>query len=168
MRLPDTWNRKESGSKLVEKTISRIRFEIGQVDHLLQSYADLLEQVRHQPPTLVEATAVASVLHSFYNGLESIFLTIAKDIDADVPTSAHWHRDLLTQMTKGTSKRGPVLTTKTYQRLASYLGFRHFYRHSYSFFLAWDELEDLVTPLQEFWGRVKSELESFVDSMSAQ
>jgi hypothetical protein len=31
------------------------------------------------------------------------------------------------------------------------LGFRHFYRHGYSFFLEWDELEELVTPLAEVW-----------------
>lgn len=120
---------------MVEKVVSQIKFEIEQIDHLLASYADLLERTREQEPDLIETTAAASVLHSFYNGLENIFLVIAKGIDADVPTSAQWHRVLLTRMTEPTSSRKPVLMTETAHRLASYLGFRHFYRHSYSFFL---------------------------------
>ena len=66
---------------MVEKTISQVEFEIGQIDQLLEIYADLLEQVRRETPGLVEVAAVASVLHSFYNGLERIFLSIAKGID---------------------------------------------------------------------------------------
>jgi hypothetical protein len=58
---------------------------------------------------LVEITATASVLHSFYNGLENIFLTIAKGLDESVPSGAKWHRELLMQMADTNPKRGPVL-----------------------------------------------------------
>jgi len=54
--------------------------------------------------------------------------------------------------------RGPVLTVGTAHQLVSYLGFRHFYRHSYSFFLEWGELEKLVTPLAEVWEQTKVNL----------
>jgi hypothetical protein len=37
-------------------------------------------------------TALASVLHSFYNGLENIFLSIARHVDQQVPTGDRWHR----------------------------------------------------------------------------
>jgi hypothetical protein len=160
------WKRKESYFGLTEKVISQVKFEIGQLDQLFESYADLLEQVQKNMPDLVEVTAVASVLHSFYNGLENIFLSIAKGIDAHVPTGSQWHRDLLTQMTESTSSRGPVLTAEMVHGLTDYLGFRHFYRHSYSFFLEWDELEKLVTPLAEVWDQAKDELQLFLDSLS--
>jgi hypothetical protein len=151
---------------LIEKVISQVRFETGRIDHLFESYADLLERVQAKSPDLVEITAVAAVLHSFYNGLEKIFLSIAKGIDRNVPTGAQWHRDLLTKMTEATSNRGPVLTVDTARRLANYLGFRHFYRHSYSFFLEWDELEGLVTPSAKVWGQVKDDLQLFLDGLS--
>jgi len=150
---------------LVDKVVSQVKFEIGQIDHLFETYADLLEQARSNAPDLVEVTAVGSVLHSFYNGLENIFLSIAKSIDADVPSGSQWHRDLLTQMTEATSDREPVLTTETAHQLADYLGFRHFYRHSYSFFLEWDELEKLVLPLPEVWEQVKGEILLFLASL---
>ncbi|MFB0533999.1 MAG: hypothetical protein ACETWR_03340 [Anaerolineae bacterium] len=151
---------------MVDRVIPQVKFEIGQINHLFESYADLLERAQKKTPDLVEVTAMASVLHSFYNGLEKIFLSIAKGIDQDVPAGAQWHRDLLTRMAEATSSRGPVLTVHMAHQLANYLGFRHFYRHSYSFFLEWDELEKLVTSLAEVWERTKNELQLFLDSLN--
>jgi hypothetical protein len=150
---------------LVDKVVSQVTFEIEQIDRLFDSYAALLEKTQEGIPGLVEVTAVASVLHSFYNGLENILLCIAKGIDRDVPSGAQWHRDLLTQMVEATSFRPPVLTDETTQRLADYLAFRHFYRHSYTFFLEWEEMVNLVTPLTEVWQRVKGEIDRFLSGL---
>lgn len=149
---------------MVEKVISHVKFEIEQIDRLFEDYVDLLERVQKKEPDLVEVTAVASVMHSFYNGLENIFLSIAKGIDQNVPTGDMWHRNLLTRMTETTSSRKQVLTVDMSQKLADYLGFRHFYRHSYSFFLEWNELKNIVTPVTEIWKQTKNELQLFLDS----
>jgi hypothetical protein len=106
------------------------------------------------------------VLHSFYNGLENIFLSIAKGIDQKVPTGAQWHRDLLNQMAEATSGRGPVLTIETTHRLANYLAFRYFYQHSYSFLLSWEEMQKLVTELAEVWNQTKQGLQLFLSSLA--
>jgi hypothetical protein len=151
---------------LAKKIVSRLEFEISQIDQLLQTYAELLDRAQRTTPDLVEVTATASVLHSFYNGLESIFTVIAKEIDHDTPVGQQWHRDLLTQMTRPTPTRQAVLSLTTAHRLADYLGFRHFYRHSYSFFLDWGELERLVGSLAEVWAQTKQELTLFLDSFS--
>lgn len=145
-----------------EKVVSQIVFEIEQIDILLDSYSELLRRARQNSPDLVEVTALASIIHSFYNGLENIFLNIAKKIDGGVPDTQRWHRDLLTQMSNPTQNREPIISAKVADRLADYLGFRHFYRHSYSFFLDWEELEKLVMPLEEVWTEVKTELEIFL------
>ncbi len=116
-------------------------------------------------PSLIELTAMASVLHSFYNGLENAFLSIAKELDDSVPRGPRWHRDLLAQMAQATPKRKPVISTTTRQRLTDYLGFRHFYRHAYAFFVDWNELEKLVIPLQAVWAQTKSEFQSFLDTL---
>lgn len=96
---------------MADNVISQVTFEIGQIDQLLTVYADLVERVQQRPPDLVEITALASVLHSFYNGLENIFLSIAKGLDQQVPTGAQWHRDLLVHMTQETAPRGSVIST---------------------------------------------------------
>lgn len=53
--------------------VRRVQFEILQINQLLETYQDLLDRVVHKSPDLVEVTALASVLHSFYTGVESIF-----------------------------------------------------------------------------------------------
>ena len=114
-----------------------------------------------------ETTAVASVLHSFYNGVENIFLRISKEIGESVPAGERWHRDLLTRMTNPVSGRAAVISTNLPQELAEYLGFRHFYRHSYSFFLDWVEMAELAGALRDTWGRVRSSLTCFCESLDA-
>lgn len=150
-----------------ERAIAQITFEIGQIDKLIASYSELLGRSQTSMPGLVEVTAIASVLHSFYNGLENIFLVVAKRIDQQMPDSEQWHRQLLTYMAQTTPNRNQVLSADLTNRLTDYLGFRHFYRHSYSFFLDWAELEKLVVPLENVWGNTKTELEIFLQSMKS-
>jgi len=108
MLLPAILNRKEIYCELANKVARQILFEIEQIDLLFDTYRDLLERARQNQPDLVEVTALASVLHSFYNGIENIFLSIVKGVDADVPTGSQWHRDLLTRMAESTPHRKPV------------------------------------------------------------
>jgi hypothetical protein len=152
---------------LADNVVSQVTFEIGQIDQLLAVYADLVERVQQRPPDLVEMTAMASVLHSFYNGLENIFLSIVKGLDQQVPTGNQWHRDLLIHMTRETANRDRVMSTALAQKLADYLGFRHFYRHSYSFFLEWSKLQGLVTSLREVWAQVKEALHAFLGCLNS-
>jgi hypothetical protein len=131
------------------------------IDHLLAAYADLLLQVEQKPPDLVQMTALASVLHSFYNGVESIFIIIAKEIDDAVPTGDRWHRDLLEQMGMANEFREAVLPLPIQLQLQNYLAFRHYYRHAYSFFLRWEELRELVLPLTAVWDQTRTVLNQF-------
>lgn len=142
-----------------------MNFEISQIDELFKSYSSLLHRIRKVEPNMIEVTACASVLHSFYNGLENIFLSIVKRIDRNVSTGDRWHRDLLYQMGKETPERKQVLTNKTIDQLVDYMGFRHFYRHSYSFSLEWDELEILIISVEDIWQQIKDELEIFLNSL---
>ncbi|MBI3176370.1 MAG: hypothetical protein HY872_04895 [Chloroflexi bacterium] len=149
-----------------EQIVSDIKFEIEQIDKLLETYTDLLAKAQTGKPDLVETTAIGSVLHSFYNGLENVFLAIAKGIDRNVSAGSQWHRDLLNQMAQSTTRRKAILSASTAESLTDYLSFRHFFRHSYSFYLDWEELEELVTPLVDIWGRTKNELQDFLETLS--
>ena len=152
---------------LDEQVAKEIRFQLAMLERLLTSYEALLTRVAQQPEqaiSLIETTALASVLHSFYNGLESIFQLIAKRVDGQTPTSERWHQTLLEQMTSTTPNRNVVLTVETKIRLQDYLAFRHFYRHSYSFFLDWRRIALLIVPLAEVALTVRAEIEKWLDN----
>lgn len=148
-----------------ERIKSQIQFQIQQIDKLLKMYSQLLKECREKEPDLVEITAIASVLHSFYNGLENIFEIIAKRIDNGIIQGENWHKRLLSEMVSKNDKRSAVITNDLKDKLIEYMGFRHFFRHSYSFFLDWDELKKLVLPLEEVWKQAKEEIEVFLDSI---
>ena len=97
-------------------------------------------------PDLVEVSALAIFLHSFYNGVEKIFVTIAKEIDIKTPNGTQWHRDIVNQMAEDTDKRNKVINGNSIQVLNEYMAFRHFIRHSYSFQLKWSQLKELSDP----------------------
>ncbi|MCP4655860.1 MAG: hypothetical protein GY856_10630 [bacterium] len=151
---------------MLEDVISEIENEVQLIDQLFEAFAELLGRVCRTAPDLVEMAAIATILHSFYNGLENIFMCIAKRIDLELPSGEESHRSLLTQMAQKSEKRNAVLTMDVAEQLREYLGFRHFFRHSYSFFLKWDKLEELLTPLPRLWIRIRGELEEFLESLA--
>ena len=137
-----------------------IEFELGEIDSLFQLYEkELLDMEKSL--NLVELTALASVLHSFYNGIENTLLIIAKYIDKNIPSDFEWHKSLLEQMAKENKHRKAVLTDDTKNELLKYLGFRHFFRHSYSIHLKWERMEELVKSIRTVWEKFKAEISAF-------
>ena len=53
---------------LPDKNIKKINFQIREIDILFKQYKALID-IAHKPD-IVEITALASVLHSYYNGLK--------------------------------------------------------------------------------------------------
>ena len=147
-----------------EKIIIQIEFEIKQLDKLLQAYGDLLDECKRVTPDLYKITAVSSVLHSFYNGVEKLFIFIAKNIDKNEPEGSRWHSDLLIQMCKSNDSRENVITSTIKNELMDYMAFRHFFRHTYSFFLRWSEMEPLVDNLLIVWKDLKGQIEEFISN----
>jgi len=122
----------------------------------------LLEQTQDSEPDLIELTALASVLHSIYNGIEKIFVLIAKKVDKDLPEGKQWHKEILIKMTQAGLNRDAVISENLKEKLLPYLAFRHFYRHSYSYVLTWTELEKLVVAVFDVWEETKEELNAFM------
>ena len=137
-----------------------IEFELGEIDLLFQLYQKELLDIE-KSPNLVELTALAGVLHSFYNGIEKTLLIIAKNIDKSVPTDINWHKTLLEQMAKENMHRNAVITGHMKNDLVKYLGFRHFFRHSYTYQLKWERIEELTKPMLGVWGKFKAEISTF-------
>ena len=83
---------------LHDKLIKKITFEISEIDNELSSYDSLINLCKVKEPDLIEKTAIASILHSFYTGIEKIFVAIAKEIDQNIPSDKNWHNKLLNQI----------------------------------------------------------------------
>ena len=88
-------------------------------------------------------SAISLGVHNIYNGIEDILLSLARDIDDDVPGGTTMYQDLLDQMVAGIDGiRPPVLDANLYESLSELKGFRHLVRHRYGFDLKPDKVRD--------------------------
>ena len=142
---------------------SKIIFEISQIDTLMDKSSILAQKCKIKEPDFIEINAAASTLHSYYNGLENIFLLISKNIDKSSLQSQKWHRELLESMFNSTDVRAAVIDRDLYEQLFDYMSFRHVFRHSYSYALDWGRLNPLFSSMYENWVKVKNCLEIFTE-----
>ena len=98
----------------------KIKFEISQIDVLFDKAKILEEKCKLQEPDFIELSAVGSTLHSYYNGLENIFVLIAKQIDNASLSSQRWHKDVLDSMFAQTAARNAVLNESLHESLLDY------------------------------------------------
>lgn len=85
-----------------------------------------------------DRAAIGYHLHNFYNGCENIFRAIARFFENDLGPQT-WHPDLLKRMKLEIAHHRPaVIDEALYRLLEDFRGFRHVFRHSYSFELDWD------------------------------
>jgi predicted nucleotidyltransferase len=114
------------------------------------------------PPSQFAMHGLASYLHQFYTGIESIFERIAIYLGEGLPRGGQWHNDLLTQMaTPQAGKRPAIIDEPLHIRLKDYLDFRHFFRHAYGYTLEWDKLGPKIEAMAETLARLRAQLQAF-------
>jgi len=148
---------------LPNKNIKNIEFQIREIDLLIKQYKELLEISKK--PGLIEITAIAGVLHSFYNGLESIFIFVLKLQEKSLPTGDNWHKQLIEELFKINENEKLVFPLSLKESIDSYRAFRHFYRHSYTFYLDWEEMDKMVIDLKNNWKSIKKYLNKFLNEL---
>jgi hypothetical protein len=145
-----------------ENTRIKVEHEISRIDKSLDSVKPLLDLCRIKEPDVIEMTAAAQVLHSFYNGVESIILLFLKNMNEKLPNDLKWHKTLF-EMAFGTnSKNVKIIRDEIKNKLEKYLLFRHFIRHSYSSELDWNEMGQLIKEIEDIWGIIKTDFEVFI------
>ena len=128
-----------------DKLRKQIDIDREMLDRLLDAFWPLLDELSlGKQPTQVEVMAMASLLQSFYNGVENVFKRIVIAVDGGCPRGDAWHNRLLMQVGQATPKRPAVLPQEALMRLKKYLDFRHLFRHGYAFVLEWERMDSLV------------------------
>ncbi len=141
-----------------------ISLERQQLRRLLQDYRPLLEKCAGTPPNLTELSALALVVHSFYNGVENIFRRVAKELGSGATQGQFWHRELLDSMKQPGTARPAVVSEQLAERLDDYLQFRHLFRHSYAFDLDWNSMRPLALGCEDTLKQLERELDRFLES----
>jgi hypothetical protein len=88
-----------------DKLRKQLDVERQQLNRLIEEHRSLLDSCASREPNAIELSALATLLHSFYSGIENSLKRIAVEVDGSVPSGHGWHRQLLTSMTSETNLR---------------------------------------------------------------
>jgi hypothetical protein len=112
------------------ENIKNLESEFSKIEKMLRLPA---EKVAHY-----DRGAVGYMLHSFYNGCENIFNSIARFFENDLGPQS-WHKDLLKRMNLDIPGIRPkLIDDELYRLFDDFRAFRHKFRHLYSFQLDWE------------------------------
>ena len=142
---------------------AKITFEISQINKLISEAEPLLKLCKLKEPDFIELSATAMVLHSFYNGIENILILIIKNIENKLPNSNKWHMELLEKAFDPLENGKQILRNDLQETMEEYLKFRHFVRHAYSYKLKWEQIEYLINNIENIWGNIKKNLNSYLE-----
>ncbi|MDR1174914.1 MAG: hypothetical protein LBK83_05530, partial [Treponema sp.] len=137
----------------------KINHEISRIEKLLEDVKPLLDLCKIKAPDIIEMTAAAQVLHSFYNGVESVIVLFFKYLDEKLPNDFKWHKTLFEMAFGNNSKNIKIIRDDIKNNLEKYLLFRHFIRHSYSSELDWNEMGPLIKEIEDIWKMIKNDFE---------
>lgn len=134
----------------------------------LATLAALNEEFLNAPPgsDSYSIRARGSMLHDFYNGVERIFVRIARELNGGVPRGEQWHRDLIDDMALAIPQVRPAVIDRDLANvLAEYLRFRHVFRNVYGGVLDPDRMAALEERLPETLAAFRQRIDAFLSWM---
>lgn len=114
-----------------------------------------------------DRAAIGYYLHSFYNGCENMFCSIARFFENDL--GAHsWHSDLLKRMKLAIPDFRPaVINEELFVLLEDFRGFRHKFRHSYTFELDWEKERLVAKKFRRTFALLQEQVTQFLQNLES-
>lgn len=151
----------------VELLTADLRDELLKLQRLVNEFREATSRVSLTAPEVpnYDRAAIGYLLHNFYNGCENVFRSIARFFENDLGTDS-WHRDLLRRMQLEVPGYRPrVIDEDLLRVLDEFRGFRHRFRHSYSFELDWERERLLAAKLPSAEAAFRRQIEAFLNSL---
>ncbi len=148
-----------------------IEDELSKLQQVLEEFRPFLPHLEYNDEEVsnYDKMVVGYLLHSFYNGCENIFRSVARFFENEVEAGA-WHKDLLRRMKLEIPEYRPrLISDKLYNLLDDFRAFRHRFRHSYSFELDWEREKVVAKRLEPAFQMLQDEVSAFLaklDSLS--
>ncbi|MBW1790633.1 MAG: antitoxin [Deltaproteobacteria bacterium] len=153
----------------IELLRADINRELEKIETLREEFDQFEEKLTLGPDDITNAdkAVIGYILHNFYNGCENIFRSVARFFENNLEGTA-WHRDLLKRMTLEIAGFRPrVIGDELYAILDDFRGFRHKFRHSYSFDLDWSREKVVAVKFSGALDLLKRDVGGFLQGLDA-
>ncbi len=110
--------------------------------------------------SVAEEAAIGAFMMNVYTGIERTLKQMLLFDKLDVSDSPEWHEKLL-------RKAGEIgiIPTELQPVLARFLSFRNFFVYNYTFDVKWEELKVLVDAVRDLTGKLRSEIEEYLQTI---
>ena len=151
-----------------KRLTQRINDELTKIESTVGGISKALEDIEAAPANYRQyiQESMAKKLADVYNGIENIFLRIAREVDMHVPTGDKWHKNLLAQMVEQRSERPPVISENTLLPLGDLLDFRHKFNNIYAEELIHEKTEPHAKSIDELFASVSQDLNTFTNFLA--
>jgi len=148
---------------LDESVKLKIEHEISRIEKLVNEIEPLIKLCKLKEPDIIEKSAAALMLHSFYNGIESILILFFKYKNIKLPNDTKWHKTLF-EMAFGNNPENIIIFDDEIKKdLEKCLLYRHFIRHTYGSELDWEQMKPMVYGINEIWNKIKIYFNKFIN-----
>jgi uncharacterized protein YutE (UPF0331/DUF86 family) len=141
----------------------KISLLLGYMESQEEEIDKILSEIREINPETKEKTVyLAYNLHNLYNAFEDLFREIAKIFENEIESLDYYYKELLKRMTIEISGIRPkILSKESYAILDELRGFRHIFRHAYTYEIIPEKIEFLKDKLLRNWDLIKRDLYNF-------
>lgn len=138
--------------------------EPAKLARLSEAFGRIEPMLELRPPEVgdYDRAAIGHYLHNFHNGCENIFGAVARFFEHDLRPQT-WHADLRKRMKLEIEYCRPaVIDEERYRLLEDFRGFRHVFRHSYSFELDWDRERLVANKFRRTAAMLRAQITAFL------
>lgn len=120
------------------------------------------EIVNTKPKDKEKTVYLGYFLHNLYNAFEDLFLEISKTFENRIENSTFFHKELLRKMTlEIPGIRPKVISKESFLILSELRGFRHIFRHAYTYEIIPEKVEGLKNKIIENWDLIIKDITNF-------
>jgi len=114
--------------------LSELDYQIKQIKDIYVDLKQKLQRVEQQTPAKEMVESAGYWMHNLYSAYEDLFKLVSGFWENNVAVDGDFHVNLLKRMILNIPDvRPPLLSAESYRYLNELRGFRHVFRHAYSY-----------------------------------
>lgn len=143
---------------------------LGYFQNQMQVIHNILESLQATQPDNQERVVVTGYyLHNLYSAVEDLFEEVASAFENQLEPGGSYHRDLLRRMSIDVPTIRPrLVSSNSFKLLDDLRGFRHVFRHSYTYTLDPQRVAQLRQAVLDRWSIVQEDLSRFQQFLESQ
>ena len=147
--------------------LAEFDFQVRQIDSIYGSLAKKVVAIEKQRVTVETVESAGYWMHNLYCAFEDLFKLVAGFWENNLSANGEYHIHLLKRMlVEIEGVRPALLSNAAYKYLNELRGFRHVFRHAYSYGLDDERVSALLRKILEQKDIVMSDLQAFRNTIA--